>query len=96
MEEKFAECWERCRQEAVALGARIRPQGENAVESAHRILSSSRRSEGFGFLAQIGRLDLSLEALAVDRRFTALFCDTEANHALTALLDAGYSFPADK
>ena len=34
--------------------------------------------------------DLSLEALAVDKRFGALFSDEEANNALTRLLDAGY------
>ncbi len=66
------------------------------METARRILSSSRQSEGFGFLAEIGRLDLSLEALAVDRRFTALFTDAQANHALTSLLDAGYTFPNRK
>ena len=37
-----------------------------------------------------GRLDLSLEALVVDKRFTALFTDEEANEALNRLLDAGF------
>ena len=41
--------------------------------------------------AAIGvRLELSLEALAVDKRFGALFSDEEANNALTRLLNAGY------
>ena len=40
----------------------------------------------------MGRLDLSLEALAVDKRFTALFSDEEADEALTRLLEAGYGF----
>ena len=43
-------------------------------------------------LAQKGRLDLSLEALAVKKQFTALFTDEEANNALMRLLDAGYRF----
>ena len=32
----------------------------------------------------------SLEALAIDKRFTALFTDEEANNALMRLLDAGF------
>jgi hypothetical protein len=36
--------------------------------------------------------ELSLEALVVDKRFTALFTDEEANNALMRLLDAGYKF----
>ena len=43
-------------------------------------------------LADKGRLDLSLEALAVSKQFTALFSDEEANNALNRLLDAGYRF----
>jgi hypothetical protein len=31
-----------------------------------------------------------LEALAVDKRYTALFTDEEANNALVRLLSAGY------
>ena len=34
--------------------------------------------------------NLALEALAVDKRFTTLFSDEEANEALTRLLEAGY------
>ena len=34
--------------------------------------------------------ELSLEALATDRRYTALFTDEEVNEALTRLLEAGY------
>ena len=33
-----------------------------------------------------------IEALAVDKRFTSLFTDEEANEALMRLLDAGYRF----
>ena len=51
-----------------------------------------KESDGFFLLASKGRLDLSLEALAVKKQFTALFTDEEANNALTRLLDAGYTF----
>ena len=39
-----------------------------------------------------GHLELSMEALVVDKRFTQLFSDEEANNALMRLLDAGYRF----
>ena len=87
MEEKFIAAWERSRAEAEKIGARMRPLD---VKGAKRILSGSRTSDGFNLLAQKGRLDLSLEALAVDKRFTGLFTDEEANNALMRLLEAGY------
>lgn len=62
------------------------------MKMAHRSLSGHRESDGFQILADKGRLDLSLEALAIDKRFTALFNDEQANNALTRLLVAGYRF----
>lgn len=93
MEEKFLAAWFAAREKAQALGVRLRPmeKGE-AMKQARRALSGSRTSDGFGPLADIGHLELSLEALAVDKRFTALFTDEEANNALDRLLDAGYRF----
>ena len=93
MEEKFIAAWEEKREKATRLGARIRPVApEDAMKAAHRCLSGHRESDGFSFLADKGRLDLSLEALAIDKRFTALFTDEEANNALIRLLLAGYRF----
>ncbi len=93
MEEKFIAAWADARQKAAALGVRIRPVvPEEAVSCAQRCLSSHRESDGFWALAQKDRLDLSLEALAVKKPFTGLFTDTQANTALTRLLDAGYRF----
>ena len=93
MEQKFIAAWRVSREKALELGARIRPvEDDRALQQAHRALSGSRESEGFGFLADHGHLELSLEALAVDKRFTALFTDEEANEALSRLLDAGYRF----
>ena len=93
MEEKFIAAWAANREKAAALGVRMRPveHGE-AMKQAHRMLSGSRVSDGFDLLAQKGQLALSLEALAVDKRFTALFTDDEANNALDKLLAAGYGF----
>ena len=89
MEEKFIAAWELNREKAAAMGVRMRPVD---LKSAKRLLSGSRLSDGFGELANKGQLKLSLEALAVDKRFTALFTDEEANEALSRLLEAGYRF----
>ena len=88
---KFIAAWLAARQQAQALGIRLRPvEKEAMLASAHRQLTGNRCSEGFGQLETKGRLDLSLEALAVDKRFTGLFSDEEANQALTRLLETGY------
>ena len=88
MEEKFLFALEANRQKAEDLGARIRPITD--MQQAHRCLSGNRESDGFGVLADKKHLELSLEALVVDKRFTALFTDEEANTALQRLLSAGY------
>ena len=93
MEEKFIAAWTAARQKADALGVRMRPVADaDALKTARRTLSGSRLSDGFNALQSKGRLDLSLEALVVDKRFTTLFTDEEANEALTRLLEAGYRF----
>ena len=93
MEKKFAAAWARNRAEAEALGIKMRPVAEeDAVKTAKRILSGNRLSEGFNLLQGKGRLSLSLEALVVDKRFTALFTDEEANEALMRLLEVDYNF----
>ena len=89
MEEKFIAAWESNRAAANLMGIRMRPLD---VKSAKRILSGTRLSDGFNELAAKDQLKLSLEALAVDKRFTSLFTDEEANEALMRLLDAGYRF----
>lgn len=93
MENTFVAAWNQNREKASALGVRMRPLPEvNPLKEAKHILSGNRTSDGFVRLEQLGHLELSLEALAVDKRFTGLFTDEEANTALTRLLDAGYSF----
>ncbi len=91
VERAFLSAWEKARQVAQALGIRLRPQ-ELTLAAAKRALSTRRLSDGFAALQEAQRLDLTLEALAVDRRFTSLFTDPEANEALTRLLEAGYRF----
>ena len=93
MEEKFIAAWAAAREKAAALGVRMRPvTPEDAMKTARRTLSGSRLSDGFTALQGMGKLSLSLEALVVDKRFTGLFTDEEANEALTRLLEAGYAF----
>ena len=89
MEEKFIAAFEQNRAAALLLGIRMRAQD---LKGAKRILSGTRLSDGFNDLAAKNMLKLSLEALVIDKRFTALFTDEEANEALMRLLDAGYRF----
>lgn len=94
MEQKFTAAWAAARAKAETLGIKMRPVAqEDAVKTAHRILSGNRLSDGFNRLLACGHLELSMEALVVDKRYTALFTDEEANEALTRLLEAGYRFP---
>ena len=90
MEEKFILAAAAARTQAETVGVRIRPLADMAA--AHKILSGHRESDGFQILADKHHLELTLEALAVDKRFTALFTDEEANTALVRLLNAGYRF----
>ena len=93
MEQKFIAAWAANREQAARIGVRMRPvEDAAAMKTAHYCLSGNRISDGFRVLADKGRLDLSLEALATDKRFTGLFNDQEANNALMRLLDAGYRF----
>ena len=91
MEEKFISAWALAREKAAQMGVRMRPVADaDAMKTAHHALSGHRESDGFAALADKKHLELSLEALAIDKRFTALFSDEEANTALARLLDAGF------
>ena len=93
MEEKFISAWASAREKAAGLGVKMRPvPAEEAMKSAHRCLSGRRLRDGFNALQSKGHLELTLEALAIDKRYTGLFTDEEANEALTRLLEAGYQF----
>ena len=89
MEEKFIAAWESNRAAANMMGIRMRPLD---IKGAQRILSGTRLSDGFNELKEKNALKLSLEALVIDKRFTGLFTDEEANEALSRLLEAGYRF----
>ena len=93
MEKAFAAAWAKAREQAAQAGVRMRPVEEaQALQQARRCLDGHRLSDGFQALAAGGHLAWSLEALAVDPKFTSLFTDEQANEALTRLLEAGYRF----
>ena len=93
MAQQCIAAWADNREKAARLGVRMRPvEDADAMKTAHRALSGNRVSDGFHILADKRHLELSLEALVVDKRCTALFSDEEANTALLRLLDAGYRF----
>lgn len=93
MEQKFTAAWSAARAKAETLGVKMRPVADaDALKTAKRTLSGNRLSDGFNQLLACGHLELSLEALAVDKRYTVLFTDEEANEALMRLLEVGYQF----
>ncbi|MEF2836941.1 MAG: hypothetical protein U0N82_04385 [Oscillospiraceae bacterium] len=93
MEQKFAAAWAANRAKAETLGIKMRPVAEvDALKTAKRTLSGNRLSDGFNQLLAKNALNLSLEALVIDKRFTALFTDEECNEALMRLLEVGYKF----
>ena len=93
MEQKFAAAWAANRAKAETLGIKMRPVADvEAVKTAKRTLSGNRLSDGFNQLLTKNALNLSLEALVIDKRYTELFTDEEANEALMRLLEVGYKF----
>ena len=93
MEQKFAAAWAANRAKAETLGIKMRPVADaEAVKTAKRTLSGNCLSDGFNQLLAKNALNLSLEALVIDKRYTELFTDEEANEALMRLLEVGYKF----
>ncbi len=88
MEERFLAELEENRLKAQELGVRIRPITD--MRQVHAITAGNRVSSGFDELLELGRLDLSMEVLCVDKRYASLFSDDEANAVLMRLLCAGY------
>lgn len=88
LEAQFLAAFEHNRCKAQELGVRMRPVTD--MRQVRAITTANRVSNGFDQLLDLGRLDLSLEALCVDKRFAALFSDEEANTVLMRLLSAGY------
>ncbi|MFC3994382.1 DUF262 domain-containing protein [Nocardiopsis sediminis] len=60
------------------------------LETARKLLNAPAVSDGFASLWERGRLDLTVEALALDPRFASLFTDDERTRARKRLEQFGY------
>lgn len=71
--------------------ARLLSQAEKdgGVKAVKMMLARGQVHRQFGPLKELGRLDLSPEALVIQGKYSALFTDEEANLCLNALLEAG-------
>jgi hypothetical protein len=63
------------------------------LEAAKILLSSDAPQYGFEKLWEYGRLDLTMEALALRPQYRSLFSDQELKMAEKRLRDYGYNFP---
>jgi hypothetical protein len=61
------------------------------TETARRLITSSKPSEGFTALWERRRLDLTVEAHVVQDRFQVLFTDAERDAARQRLAEYGYT-----
>jgi len=60
------------------------------LQAAKRLLSSSGPSQGLQTLKDLGRLDISMEALVIDPKWQSLFAEEEIAIARRKLEDYGY------
>ena len=58
--------------------------------TAKELIKKQKLSDGFSALEGKGRLDLSMEAAVIDKRFTQLFTDDEVNYCFEILCESGY------
>ena len=65
-------------------------QTYGGVETAKELARRHRLSDGFDALVNCGQTKLTLEALAVQKQFGALFTDEEINWFLEVLVSVGY------
>lgn len=66
---------------------------KGGLATAKQLLNGDRISEGFGRLWEEGRLDISVEAVALQERWTPLFTTGELAEARRRLDGAGYRLP---
>lgn len=60
------------------------------VKTAKALLSKDQFSDDFEVLETCGRLDLSMEALVVDKKYAELFTDNEVNICFIRLCECGF------
>jgi hypothetical protein len=61
-----------------------------AVEAAKRLINSSKPSDGYTRLWELGRLDLSVEAIVQEELWKDLFSEKEREKARKRLVQYGY------
>ena len=61
-----------------------------AVKTAQEILRKGRLSDGFEKLQEAGLLELTMEALMIDKKYAELFTDDEVNSCYEILCEYGY------
>lgn len=66
---------------------------QGAVKAAKALLASKEPAEGLFTLWEIGRLDMSIEAMALSPQYIELFTEDERRAAKKRLADLGYKLP---
>lgn len=62
------------------------------VKAAKDILRKGKVSDGFEMLQQAGLIELTMEAMIVDKKYGELFTDDEVNNCYELLCEGGYHF----
>ena len=95
-ERRMQEIYRRAREEAGYNPARYLQMLDEhgGVETAHLLLNSDKASDGYTALWERGRLDLTVEALVLEKDW-GLFSERELERARRRLHDYGYfdNFP---
>jgi hypothetical protein len=63
------------------------------LETAKRLLASNNVQSGFTELFMCGRLDLTVEAHVIQKKYQSLFTPEEIQTARTRLIALNYQFP---
>jgi len=63
---------------------------KGGLQTAKQLINGTRLSDGFAILAEKGRLDLTVEAVSLEKKFRPLFTDEELETAKSRLMDMGY------
>ncbi len=101
LEAAFEQEMETTYHEAAKLGYRatyfmrmVREHG--GMETARRLLAQESSPEGLGRLWELGRLDISVEAIVLKPEYTPLFTDEERRIARERLAEMSYKAPWDR
>lgn len=68
---------------------------EGGINTAKRLINSKQLSDGFAMLTELERLDLTVEALVLQKKYRPLFTDEELLVAKTRLTELGYRLEED-